>query len=409
MRILAIETSCDETAIAIIDGSGGLRSPKFKILSNIVSSQIKIHKKYGGVVPHLAKREHQKNLVPVLKQSLEKTRFLKVNFPANEKNSIFIPNLSRDKIKIKENFNQLKEIFIHEPELFLKLFNFLIKYEFPKFDAIAITVGPGLEPALWTGINFARALSFLFDIPLIPVDHMAAHIYVNWLNKNFSKKPFPALTLLISGGHTQLVLGGKYNDFKIIGETRDDAVGEAFDKVAKLLKLGYPGGPIIEKIAEKGNAAAFNFPRPMIKQKNYEFSFSGLKTAVLYEFKKNDHLKTINYKLKVDMAASFQQAAVDVLVEKTVKAINEFKVKNFLVGGGVSANKKIRTDLEKAVKKQFAGWRKKIKIYFPRPDLATDNALSVAVAGYFNYLKGVKIDWQNARAVPNLRIDYLDF
>ncbi|MBI3458926.1 tRNA (adenosine(37)-N6)-threonylcarbamoyltransferase complex transferase subunit TsaD [Candidatus Azambacteria bacterium] len=296
----------------------------------------------------------------------------------------------------------LTSIFSHEPDLVQDLIKFLKKYRFPKFDCLAFTVGPGLAPALWVGVNFARALSVLFDLPLVPVNHLKGHIYGNWLNQKSSFNPFPAMALLISGGHTQLILVNKDHEFKIVGETRDDAVGEAYDKIAKFLGLPYPGGPIIEKLAEAGDSKFFDFPRPMIKQKNCDFSFSGLKTSVLYTLK---NLPTTNYQLptKRNIAASFQQAVVDVLVFKTIKAVkqSDIKIKSLMVGGGVAANKKINQELLKAVKKELP----KIKVYFAPKGVITDNALMIAMAGYFNYLKKKTIDWHEVKALPNLRID----
>src|SRR3989338_8471740 len=227
MRILAIETSCDETAIAILE----VRSGKFEVRSNVVLSQIKTHKPFGGVVPNLAMREHRKNLPIILKRVLKEAKL-----PLGSLAS--------------------------------------------KLDAIAVTYGPGLEPALWEGINFAKDLAKKWRVPLVGVNHLEGHIYASWLGGEPPK--FPILALIVSGGHTELVLMKKHLNYKILGETRDDAAGEAFDKVARMLGLGYPGGPKIAKLAEKGKPKAISFPRPMINSKDFDFSFSGLKTAVLY-------------------------------------------------------------------------------------------------------------------------------
>src|SRR3989338_4967712 len=236
MKILAIETSCDETAIAILEIIGG----KFEVRSNVVLSQIKIHKKFGGVVPNLAKREHRKNLPIVLKLALKEAWGTK---------------------------SSLGDLV-------------------PKLDAVAVTSGPGLEPALWEGINFAKDLAKKWRVPLVPVNHLEGHIYASWLRR--ISPQFPLIALIVSGGHTELVLMKKHLDYKILGETRDDATGEAFDKVARMLKLGYPGGPLISKLAERLKTSGKGlFPRPMINSSDFDFSFSGLKTAVLYYLRDN--------------------------------------------------------------------------------------------------------------------------
>ncbi len=335
MRILAIETSCDETGIAIIESSGGLRNPKFKIIQGLISSQIKIHRPFGGVVPNLAKREHLKNL-PIL--------FKKLGSSARILNSI---------------------------------------------DLIAVTVGPGLEPALWTGINFAQEITKKDKKRLIGVNHMEGHLYSFLLPKKktnisksqnieISKYSFPAIALIVSGGHTILLKMDSLIKWKRIGETRDDAAGEAFDKVARILDLPYPGGPEIEKLARVGNPSAVTFPRPMIHDKNYDFSFSGLKTAVLYYMR--DH-KDAN---KADLAASFQQAAVDVLVAKTIRAAREYNAQSIFISGGVASNKFLRKTLKKETQK--------IGCTFFAPDFKynQDNAAMIAAAGYMTHLRKKK-------------------
>jgi len=326
--ILSIETSCDETAMALVRCSGTLKSPKFEVLQNIVSSQIAIHRPFGGVVPNLAKREHIKNLPKIFKQLLKKEKGL-------------------------------------------------IK----KIDLIAVTVGPGLEPALWTGINFAQELSAKIKKPLIGANHMEGHLYSGLLpagkkiKKNSdSKVQFPAVALVVSGGHTMLLHMTALNKWTKLGETLDDAAGEAFDKVGRILGLPYPGGPEIQKSAAKGNPEAVKFPRPMLNKKNYEFSFSGLKTSVLYFLRDNP---TFN---KSDIAASFQRAAVDVLTKKTMRAAEEFKAKTILLCGGVSANKPLQESL------RTESGRMKIKFIVPDFEYNTDNAAMIAVAGYMSLL-----------------------
>lgn len=345
MIILSIDTSCDDTCIAILK----IQKKKIKVLSNIVSSQIDIHKKYGGVYPSLAKREHEKNLVPVLKQALQKAKLLKK----------------------------------------------------PKIDAIAVTIGPGLEPCLWVGLNFAKSLSFTWDIPLIPVNHIEGHILVNLISKD--KPQFPAICLVASGGHTQLILIKKVGDYKIIGETRDDAAGECFDKTARILGLPYPGGPSIGKRVEQFPISSSKFqiklPRPMIYSKDYDFSFSGLKTAVLYDFKKRNKKTRTSRRYITEMAKEIQQSIIDVLIKKTIKAGKDYKVKTIILGGGVAANKELRKQFKRKIEKEMPN------CFFsaPNPKSCTDNAAMIGIAGYFNKNKALK-DPQKIKVNSNLRI-----
>ncbi len=335
MKILAIETSCDDTCIAIIEVKELKKKTSFKILSNVVQSQ-DIHNQYGGVFPMMAKREHIKNIGPVYEQAMKKA--------GNPKNKL-------------------------------------------KIDAIAVTVGPGLEPALWVGITFAEELAKKLNVRVIPVNHMEGHIFSIFPNKTKkfivekNNKIFPTLSLLVSGGHTEIVLAKSFGKYKIIGRTRDDAVGEAFDKVARMLGLPYPGGPAISLLAEterrKNTSNEVVFPRPMIHSKDYDFSFSGLKTAVLYYIRDHGPL-TENLKSKI--AKEFEDASVEVLVTKTIRAVQEYKIKTLIVGGGVSAN----THLQKMLKKKMRGIAPKTDIYFPIQKLTADNALMIAIAGYFS-------------------------
>jgi len=252
-----------------------------------------------------------------------------------------------------------------------------------KIDVIAVTIGPGLIGSLLVGIETAKTLAYVWKKPIIPVNHLQAHLYANWLE---GKKPqFPTIGLVVSGGHTDLVLMKDHGKLKWLGGTRDDAAGECFDKTARLLGLGYPGGPAIEKKAQKGNSQAFDLPRPMIKQKNFDFSFAGLKTAVLRVTKKQK-TKT----KKEDLAASIQQAIIDVLVEKTVRAAEKYRVKSVLLAGGVAANKKLREKM-----------KLKINLFVPSPKLCTDNATYIASCAYFNYQP---ISWQKIKADPGLSI-----
>ncbi len=356
-KILAIETSCDDTCIAILESK--------KVLSSIVSSQIKIHKKYGGVYPALARREHQKNLVPVLKKALKGAGLLEKKISPLKKTCV-------------------KNILSREKDISLE--PFIKKYSL-NVDAIAVTVGPGLEPCLWTGVNFAKALAVSYDLPIIPVNHIEAHVLVNFLEQE--KKPLPALCLIVSGGHTQLILMEKIGQYKIIGETRDDAAGECFDKTARILGLSYPGGPEIAKIAKKNGI--INLPRPMIYAKNYDFSFSGLKTAVLYKTKK-DNKKSQKYKSA--MCYEIQKSIIDVLATKTIKAAKDYRVKTIILGGGVTANKELIKEFKKRTKNIF-------HLSYPESKLSTDNAVMTGITAY--YKKPEKIEKIKAKA--NLKIE----
>lgn len=374
MKILAIETSCDETAMAIIEAKKIGSKTKFKILGNEISSQVDIHREYGGVFPALAKREHIKNL-PI----------------------VFEKTLKQAKLKIE------------------------------KIDSIAVTTGPGLEPALWTGIVFASELRDKYKIPIIPVNHMEGHIFSIFPKKgktftiDLDKKIFPMLSLLVSGGHTELVLVKDWMKYKKIGQTRDDAAGEAFDKVARMLGLPYPGGPEISRLAEKereditpllteegvgggdlksinhplafqalplsrGRKIQIQLPRPMIYSKDYDFSFSGLKTAVLYLIRdlKIEHSNILeNVGIKQKIAREFEDAVVETLVHKTIKAIKEYNVKTLIVGGGVSAN----TYLQKVMIEKIKENKFKTKVHFPTKELTGDNAIMIAIAGFFQFKK----------------------
>ena len=344
MRILAIETSCDETACAVLDAD----KRSIKVLSNVVSSQAKLHAKYGGVVPNLAAREHVKNIRHVFKLALKEAGV--------------------------KNFE--KEI-----------------------DLIAVTRGPGLGPALLVGISFAKTLAWKYNKPIVGIDHMRGHIYSNWLSPTPpNKKSFPALNVVVSGGHTELVLMTDYEKFKLIGETLDDAIGEAFDKVARLLGFGYPGGPIISKLAEQGNPDRYPLPSPMIKLKNYNFSYSGLKTAVLYLVQDLGGKEKLSEQDKKDISASFQKAAISVLLYKTTRATKEYKAKSIMLSGGVSANKLLRSELEKTAKELS------VQYYRPEMEYTTDNAAMIAVAGYFaSQSKNVKsLNWKKVEMVANL-------
>ena len=378
MRILAIETSCDETGIALLEASGGLKNPKFEVVKSLVSSQIKIHRPFGGVVPNLAKREHLKNL-PILFERIRK----------------------------QESGSKNKNILIPDSQFMLQI------------DFITVTVGPGLEPALWTGIEFAKKLAKECKKPLIGANHLEGHLYSFLLPQQRQKKAvisnfqfsiskkapaiphtrypiphiFPAVALIVSGGHTVLLRMKSFSKWKRLGETRDDAAGEAFDKVARMLDLPYPGGPEIEKMAKKGNPAAIAFPRPMINDKSYDFSFSGLKTSVLYYVRENfatkenetgDSRYPIPDTRKSDISASFQQAAIDVLVKKTMRAAETYGAKSVILCGGVAANKALRRDMRQGAR------GKGLKFLVPEFKYNLDNAAMIGVAGYMAYLRKKK-------------------
>lgn len=371
MIILGIETSCDDTGVAIIKATPQKGGVKFAILSNIVSSQIKVHQKYGGVVPNLAAREHLKNIEPCLKAAFKKSN-----------------------VKIKD------------------------------IDLIAVTIGPGLIPSLLIGVHLAKTLAYRWQKPIIGVNHIEAHVIaaIAAINPKFqilNPKHFPAIALVVSGGHTQLILVKKIGEYKIIGETRDDAAGECFDKVAKLLGLGYPGGPEIAAQAaqilnpksenlNKSQILNFKLPRPMINHKNYDFSFSGLKTAVLYLVKNTkDTMKDTWYPKNVGYQVSYipvlcretQQAIIDVLIEKTIRAAREYKAKTIILSGGVASNQELRKQLATAVKKNIHN----SLFMIPNSNLCTDNGAMIAMAGYFNKEKATK-KYDKVKADANSRL-----
>ncbi len=357
MIILGIETSCDETAVSVIEAGGPMEKPVFKVLGSALQSQIDMHAKYGGVVPNLAKREHLKNLPIVLSGAVSNSGI-----------------------------------------------------DLAKIEMIAVTVGPGLEPALWTGINFAKDLGERLGVKVVPTNHMEGHI-TSVLAKG-GVIEFPAISLLVSGGHTELIFLESWKNKIKIGETRDDAVGEAFDKVARMHGLPYPGGPQISKLAEEareqGLSLETKFPRPMIYSGDYDFSFSGLKTAVLYYLKSltsppisyGDNTREavpplldkerglggeviISQKTQLAVAREFEDAVMDTLIFKTKKAIEEYNPKTLVVGGGVVSNTELRKRLE-ALGRDYTN----IKIMLPEKNLSTDNAVMIAIAGYIEHLKG---------------------
>ncbi|MFA5779604.1 MAG: tRNA (adenosine(37)-N6)-threonylcarbamoyltransferase complex transferase subunit TsaD [Elusimicrobiota bacterium] len=333
MTILGIETSCDDTSCAVVavDKTGGT------VLSNVVSSQIKTHKKYGGIVPELAARHHLENINFVLTEAL----------------------------KVAKSKKQ-------------------------EIDAVTVTEGPGLIGSLLVGTTTAQAISSIMKIPIAGINHIEGHIFANFLrtsehrNPNLSRWDFgtsitpPFMAMIVSGGHTDLILVKNWGNYKILGRTRDDAVGEVFDKIAKFLGLGYPGGPIIDKLAKKGNYKKINFPRPYMPD-SWDFSFSGLKTAVINYVR--EHPDTKKSGRLYDLCASFQQSCADVLVKKTVLACKKFNIKKIALGGGVSANSLLRSDFIKKCDEES------IKLFMPAPIFCTDNAAMIASAGYFKLKK----------------------
>ncbi len=332
-KILAIESSCDETAAAVVVNGR-------KVLSNVIASQIAIHTQYGGVVPEIASRKHIEKINQVMEEAL------------------------------KEADTTLEEI-----------------------DAIAVTYGPGLVGALLVGVAAAKAVAFAANKPLVGVHHIEGHICANYITNQDLTPPF--LCLVVSGGHTHLVLVNDYGEYQILGKTRDDAAGEAFDKVARAIGLGYPGGPKIDKLAKEGNPEAITFPRANISDNPYDFSFSGVKSAVL------NHINSCEMKQqpveKADIAASFQKAVVDVLVQHAMHAVEEFGVKKLAIAGGVASNSAIRQAFTDVCK------QKGIEFYRPEPILCTDNAAMIGSVAYYEYIKGVRHGW-DLNAVPNLKL-----
>lgn len=352
-KILAVETSCDETAMSLIELSEKPDRFSFKILTNVVASQIDLHKKWGGVYPELASRAHLEAIVPVLAETMA-----------------------------AKTIKMLKSV-----------------------DGIAVTAGPGLIGSLLMGVETANILGSFFSKPVISVNHLEGHIYSAFCSaiKNRSltipkKDIFPALALVVSGGHTSLILMNEHLSYKTVGQTLDDAAGEAFDKVAKILELGYPGGPAIEKLALSGNENAYELPLSMVKRDALDFSFSGLKTAVLY-LTKNPVTGEKRKFNRADLAASFQKTVCEILTLKTIQAIKKYQTKTVILSGGVSANTYLREHFQKAIKKETDA-----TILIPPKDLSTDNAVGIAIAGAMHYVKNSNV-YEVPQAQPNWKID----
>ena len=331
--ILAIESSCDETAAAVVKNGR-------EVLSNVISSQIALHTLYGGVVPEIASRKHIEKINQVIKQALEEANVT-----------------------------------------------------FETIDAIAVTYGPGLVGALLVGVSAAKALAFGLKKPLIGVHHIEGHISANFIENKELKPPF--ISLVVSGGHSHLVKVKDYGEYEILGRTRDDAAGEAFDKVARAIGLGYPGGPKIDKVSREGNPEAIHFPRAKVGESEYDFSFSGLKSAVL-NYLNSCQMKGEEFN-QADVAASFQKAVVDVLVDHSISAVKKYGIKKFAIAGGVASNSHLREAMEKACTENG------IDFYYPSPIFCTDNAAMIGVAAYYEYMKGVRHGY-DLNAVPNLKL-----
>ena len=333
VTILAIESSCDETAAAVVHNGR-------EVCSNIISSQIELHKLYGGVVPEIASRKHI------------------------------------------EKINQVIEEALKEAEVTLE-----------DIDAVAVTYGPGLVGALLVGVAEAKAIAYARHLPLIGVHHIEGHISANYIEHPDLEPPF--LCLVVSGGHTHLVCVRDYGTYEILGRTRDDAAGEAYDKVARAIGLGYPGGPKIDRLAKEGNPEAISFPRAHIADAPFDFSFSGLKSAVL-NYINGCQMKGETFR-PADVAASFQKAVVDVLVEHSMRAAEEYGMGRFAIAGGVASNSVLRESMKNACEKR------KLKFYHPSPIFCTDNAAMIGAAGYYEYLAGTRHGW-DLNAVPNLKL-----
>lgn len=331
---LAIESSCDETACSILKNGR-------EVLSNIISTQIDIHKKFGGVVPEVASRKHIENIDIVVQQALEEANV-----------------------------------------------------DFGDITHVAVTYGPGLVGALLVGLSYAKMLAFTLGIPLVGVNHIEGHLSANYIEHKELKPPF--ITLIVSGGHTHLVEVKDYGKYEIIGKTKDDASGEAFDKIARAMNLGYPGGPIVDKLAENGNPNAVNFPRACIHEEGYDFSFSGLKSSVL-NYLNSMKMKNIEI-IPEDVCASFQAAVIDVLVYKTIKACKDKKYNTVTLSGGVASNSALRKKMEEEC------YKSGLNLKYPPLVLCTDNAAMIGCAGYYRY-KNERRDGMDLNAVPNLKIN----
>jgi N6-L-threonylcarbamoyladenine synthase len=363
MRILAIETSCDETGLAIFSFDKG--SKELRLESNVLFSQIAIHEQFGGVFPALAKRAHAERFVPLLEEALKNAGHYTAHTEAvsAELKAKILDACPREEM--------LVEAICAFAETIAK----------PDIDCIAVTIGPGLEPALWVGINAAKALSMLWNIPILPINHMEGHVVTALFERMESSNTFvqkdvqfPLMALLVSGGHTELVVVNGFDDYTKIGATRDDAVGEAFDKVARMIELPYPGGPAVSKLAaefrkkikEQNIENPFTLPRPMLHSQDYDFSFSGIKTATLYTIR--DLGRALSDDDKMALAAAFEDAVIEVLIKKTRKATEEFHTPTIVVGGGVAGNTLLREQLTKTFSAR-SDLAERLMSFFPKRGL----------------------------------------
>jgi len=376
MIILGIETSCDDTALALLETRGSGETFECRIIHSLIHSQAELHSEYGGVYPALAKREHGKNIIPLLEKLLTES-----DLPVNRT----LPDT--DFSHTLETFRT--DVTSQNPELFEALTHAHFLKNIPTIDRIAVTEGPGLEPALWVGISFTRILSTLWDIPVTPINHMEGHIVGSLLNSNtpqgtwqtLQQSRFPALALLISGGHTELIHIKEIGNYTIIGQTKDDAVGEAFDKTARLLGLPYPGGPHISRLAQEARDTNITsptpLPRPMIGSNDLNFSFSGLKTAVLYAVRKAEEEGPLTDSFKKGLALEFEEAVRDTLIAKLKAGLDTVEAHTIIVGGGVSANSYLSTHIS-TLAEEYG-----IPVLFPSREVSGDNAVMIALAGVF--------------------------
>ncbi len=361
MITLGIETSCDETAVCLLETQGD----SYRVLGSAIHSQIDIHKEYGGVFPMLAKREHGKKLVPLLEKILTES------------------NIPYENISIG-NTQEIQDILSKEQDLCPLFLSSSLMTRKPCIDRIVVTHGPGLEPALWVGISFARALHKIWNIPIFGVNHMEGHVVSSFVHHSqsqgelipFTIPPLPAVALLVSGGHTEIVYTKDLVTYELVGKTKDDAIGEAFDKVARMMNIPYPGGPVISAYAEYARTHAIEspitLPRPMIHTNDMNFSFSGLKTAVLYGLREHESMTDDE---KKGLCREFEDAVTEVIITKTRKALDTHNPASLLVGGGVIANTHIRTALE-TLAREYG-----IPLHIPHMSLTGDNALMIAIAG----------------------------
>ena len=382
MRILSIETSCDETAVALVSFTSlSPKSTQINCENEQLYSQASLHAEYGGVYPTLAKREHQKILPFLTKKLLQEEKILEKN---NEQ-----PLITK---------SELAELCKQTPILLQNIQEIFLNTKVKDIDAIAVTHGPGLAPALWVGVTFAHALARLFSLPVIPVNHMEGHIFSALIDENnyYTEPTYPLLSLLVSGGHTELILTKKKNVYEKVGGTVDDAAGEAFDKAARLLGLSYPGGPEISRLAEQARehklVSPFKLPRPMLLDTSYNFSYAGIKTALRVALERHGSLSENE---RSAIAKEFEDAIVETLIEKTRRVVERYNIKTVVVGGGVSANKHLREEII-TLKEQFPD----LTLYLSKLKYATDNALMIAISAYEQ--KENPLPLSQLKAIPNL-------